>query len=820
VAADGFCSLREAINNVNIIGDTTGGECVTATGGDIISIPAGTYRIDLTGVAEDFNGSGDFDICVPITLQGAGAATTIIDGNGAVTNERVIHIVVAVAVVIDGVTIQNGLQLNQDGGGVFNGGSLTVTNSIISGNTTTPTSHSGGGIVNPIGSTLLVTDSTITANSSSKGHGIGNSGSATVIRTNIVDNNASTNAGGGIYNDGTLLVSDSVISGNREFEGGGGIYNLGTATVNTTTISGNSGFRGGGICNDTGGTMTLNSCTLNGNSGWVGGVWNVGTIFINNSTFSGNNGGGIENFVGTATIVNSTFAAHTGSVGAAIESSSGLVNLANTIIAGNTGIADCLATAPGVITTAGYNIDSDGTCLPAPAVGDLPANALIAGSLGPLANNGGLTMTHALTPTSPAIDTGSCVFATDQRGVVRPQGLLCDIGAFEIEQFLLSTAVVGGGTVTGGAAINCPGVCTELVAKGGSISLTATPAAGQAFFGWTGGTCDGMLTNPCAVTMNMAQTITALFATDGLIVTVVGPGAVTSDVGGVDCPALLCGAAYAPGSPVNLTATPTGAAVFTGWTVTSGTCAAATTPCAVTVTGIITVTARFDLYGCTNPAATNYNPAATLDDGSCAFPPPPPSGGGGGGGGGGSGGGGIGNQAPYYPGGGSWLVSPDQSANGNGATPFVWRKLADLDGDAITYYLYVCPGGDFTNCQPLAAVNGNEGANRRYAGALGASGMALLLIGFGFTRGGRRAMLVTLATLALTSSAALIACGASGSGDNSVGVTVSACSKADAESLCRENFTLAAGHYQWKVVADDGRDGGLTESEVRIFIVN
>ncbi|MDH5477699.1 MAG: hypothetical protein OEY50_05170, partial [Nitrospinota bacterium] len=80
-----------------------------------------------------------------------------------------------------------------------------------------------------------------------------------------------------------------------------------------------------------------------------------------------------------------------------------------------------------------------------------------------------------------------------------------------------------------------------------------------------------------------------------------------------------------------------------------------------------------------------------------------------------------------------------------------------------------------------------------------------------------RTLLVMVAALSLTSSAALIACGTSG--DSSSGVTVSSCAAAGPEAHCRENLALAPGDYQWKVIADDGRDGGQIESESRSFTV-
>ncbi|MDH4183508.1 MAG: hypothetical protein OEV92_04745 [Nitrospinota bacterium] len=208
------------------------------------------------------------------------------------------------------------------------------------------------------------------------------------------------------------------------------------------------------------------------------------------------------------------------------------------------------------------------------------------------------------------------------------------------------------------------------------------------------------------------------------------------------------------------------------------------------------------------------NTTATTNGADMTFtilcpPPPAPSGGGGGGGG-------ITNQPPYHPGGGSWLISPDDGGYGNGNTPFVWRVLQDLDGDVITYSLYVCPNGDFENCQVIATFD-SQGNQLRMAAGLGVLGAGLLLVGFGFTSGRRRRLAVMAAVLALTGSAAMVACGHS-SGSASQGVTVASCSAAGADALCGEKYSLKPGDYQWKVTAEDGR-GGVIESEPRGFTV-
>ena len=107
-----------------------------------------------------------------------------------------------------------------------------------------------------------------------------------------------------------------------------------------------------------------------------------------------------------------------------------------------------------------------------------------------------------------------------------------------------------------------------------------------------------------------------------------------------------------------------------------------------------------------------------------AAPPPPvstpaPSGGG-------AGGGGLDNQPPYFLGGGPWSISPEDKANGNGDTPFVWKILTDLDGDTVTYYFYACSGADFADCKLIDTVVGNGDQNHRIAYSMGVLGASLV----------------------------------------------------------------------------------------------
>jgi hypothetical protein len=168
----------------------------------------------------------------------------------------------------------------------------------------------------------------------------------------------------------------------------------------------------------------------------------------------------------------------------------GVSNFAH-VIADNTIIADNGGDCEGRIDAGSNNLDSDGTCWGSGASGFTRASP----SLGPLQDNGGATPTHALLPGSPAIDAGSnpvCP-ATDQRGVTRPKGLRCDIGAFEQSptEFEETAGIVGpGGTLTtdgegDGATGDDPVETAVTHPSGGAISIREGPDA-AAEFGFIG----------------------------------------------------------------------------------------------------------------------------------------------------------------------------------------------------------------------------------------------------------------------------------------------------------------------------------------------
>src|SRR5580698_6646090 len=175
----------------------------------------------------------------------------------------------------------------------------------------------------------------------------------------------------------------------------------------------------------------------------------------------------------------------------------------------------------------------------------------------------------------------------------------------------LAVTVTGSGAVASSpTGINCPSTCSESVASGTQVTLTATPANGFGFSGW-GGACSGV--GNCVVTMNMAQSVTATFAQTQytLNVSVAGNGTVTSSPTGISCPS-VCTMNYSSGTPVTLTATPTGGATFNSW---GGACSG-NGSCMVTMNSIESVTAMFSSSGGGGGPSSQTFVSATLGNDS------------------------------------------------------------------------------------------------------------------------------------------------------------------------------------------------------------
>jgi CSLREA domain-containing protein len=357
----------------------------TASGGALgeCSAGLGDDTIDLTGITGAIDLSGALpSIASGIALNGPGANNLAVRRNNG-GNYRILTVEADVTVRISGLTICNGLAIGAGaGGGIYNAGTLMVNHCVIADN-------------------------------------------------EAVGEGPFAGVGGGIYNLGTLGLAHSTVSGNTASDYGGGIYNGGsgsTVVLTATAVISNSAMHGGGVFSD--GTVELENSTISDNK-----AVQVGDY--------GGTGGGIRNSGGIVELTSSTVSCNSAAVAGGGIYSLGTMRMINTIVADQVSGADCAGDA---ITSNGYNLDSDGSCgLDAP--GDRTADPQLA----PLRDNGGPTETRALSFGSPAIDAipvESCTdrlgtpIAVDQRGVPRPQGAACDIGAYEVIKNVLYLPLV------------------------------------------------------------------------------------------------------------------------------------------------------------------------------------------------------------------------------------------------------------------------------------------------------------------------------------------------------------------------------------------
>ena len=336
------CSLREAIMSANW--DLEFGGCPSGYGDDTIIVPAGRYILSAVGVVEDGNWTGDLDISSNVTLIGAGAELTVIDGNDT---DRVLEVHAGARVVLNDVTITQGRSPDgldnaelgggdaEPGGGIRNAGELWLLSCVITENQTGEGGRGskgttalggdggdGGGIFN-VGR-LFLERSTVRANTAGRS-GFGGDRNGEVGRAG---------SGGGIYNRGELSLRNSRVIQNQAGDpmfaipsatcdfcwhagivgDGGGIWNGGTMTSAYSTIAENkagggafadTGGRGGGIFNVGQLTFTKGTVAHNragnagayrrgrvlGRGGDGGGIFSQGTLHLSNSTLSGNQTG-------------------------------------------------------------------------------------------------------------------------------------------------------------------------------------------------------------------------------------------------------------------------------------------------------------------------------------------------------------------------------------------------------------------------------------------------------------------------------------------------------------------------------------------------
>lgn len=477
------------VKNTNDSGPGSLRDAITgASSGDTITFSLTTYPATITL-------SSTLSINTSLTISGPGATNLAISGNHAVrvfliaegTIVNISGITVEFGSAADGGGILNYGTLTVNKSALFSN-SATNGGGIANSDYYHALAAYRGTAQFP---TLTLNESVLSYNSASvNGGGVNNFGTVIVTKSSLINNSAIsgiTSGGGGIANgdwsgifEPTLTVNDSVLTHNSA----DAIFNpFGGVTVSNTSLSGNSGTgitnlaghvglsgsvisgNDAGIYNDNSGrgSLYINNSTISGNTS-VGISEREGITIINNSTISGNGGDGLDEAAPILIMTNSTVAdnggwgifdyfaafsgvdvnnstlSHNNSGGVSHQGVSPLT-LNNTILASNGSSSNCQDDSFGSgILSAGHNISDDNSCSRfLTATGDL--NNTPAGlDPGGLKNNGGPTQTIALLTSSPAIDGIPLSFcksvygtpiATDQRGIPRPQGLACDVGAYE-----------------------------------------------------------------------------------------------------------------------------------------------------------------------------------------------------------------------------------------------------------------------------------------------------------------------------------------------------------------------------------------------------
>jgi hypothetical protein len=431
----------------------------------------------------------------------------------------------AVTTTIRNASSVNGNTSTGSAGGVYNAGTVNVTNSQISNNTSgfqggglyngssssadhpaatlsgatldsNTAANVGGGIQTLAGATLSITGGEISNNTAVGGGGVSvaDNASAGIDGTTLAGNTASSVGGGALYNEGATTVNHASLTGNHSVRtsgtsgGGGAIYsgspdNNVTVTLRVTnsTIANNDAFSGAALTTYAPGTGSTDNST------------------IDNSTITGNtnssNQGAIQ-AIAPITITNSTITSNTAAssaAGALYAYNTGPVSIAGTIIASNSG-TECAAQATTNIPDGGYNLaDSAARC----GFGSL--DRIGAAQLGALGDNGGPTQTQLPGPASPALDripanttttitdaiSGAAITlcgtgATDQRGTARPQGAKCDIGSVEVVQVAPIVSGPSAATYTVGST-GTPVTFTTSATPQATISESGALPAGVTF---------------------------------------------------------------------------------------------------------------------------------------------------------------------------------------------------------------------------------------------------------------------------------------------------------------------------------------------------
>jgi hypothetical protein len=330
-----------------------------------------------------------------MTIIGNGADVLTIQNIAALSTTSRVFNITNFLVSLSGLRITGG-NVTGNGGGLQNTGTLTITNCVIEANNA---SAVGGGVRST--NNLTVLNSVIRNNIStaSTSGGVSFAGvNITVRNTSVVGNTSSGNGGGmNISASGSATIANATISGNTAGASSGGLF-TNRGTITNTTISGNTA--NGALATDGGGGIRIQA--------------GANSVGIASSTITAN------------TAPNSTMGARSG-----IWHETGTLNIASSIVAANVA-QDIQRDGTGIIASGGFNLIGENTSVTTEFPAGLPSGTDYVGTdgapldpmIGPLADNGGATETHAVVAGSIAIDKGNSFgIEMDQRFYVRPVDL-------------------------------------------------------------------------------------------------------------------------------------------------------------------------------------------------------------------------------------------------------------------------------------------------------------------------------------------------------------------------------------------------------------
>jgi len=472
-------ALANAVAAGGAISFACGAAPVTITTGQLTIATGQAVTIDGGGLVTLSGGSTNRLFRVQSGATLALQRLVLTDGNAGNDYGGAIYVDTGGVLAVEQSTIRNSRTNGWAGGAIIDfQGTVTLTDSVVEGN------QSSYGALNSTG-TLTLIRTTVRNNVATIGGGAMSVGGTTLIQASTIEGNSAPE-GGAIYAaNGTVTIQDSAFKSNTANRGGamvvtnlgtahivgshfllnsvdgpvaaeafgGGIVSRGNLTIRGSTFEANNALGYGGAIlagpgSDEAFTQVYTSTFAANQAGERGGAIDNrrGKLDVINSTFSGNTagaGGAIQNFLGPANLHYVTLAGNNGGVGGVLDQHAfaGFVddsrqrfNLYHTVLAqgGNCALSGTAGPLPHFVS-GGYNLAQDTTCaffMNQP--GDLNG---VAAQLGALADNSGAAWTHLPSAGSPLVDAAPCLpdFATDQRGIGRPQGGQCDIGAAEVE---------------------------------------------------------------------------------------------------------------------------------------------------------------------------------------------------------------------------------------------------------------------------------------------------------------------------------------------------------------------------------------------------